>query len=253
MTTLRILTIFLTFSLLSCNHNRTKTTIENIGAANKSEIKESSPKQASKDTVSFTDTIKRFFVDDYPVTYEMMAEQKVDNSSSYTKTSGMTNSSDKAWFSNEALKQTLIFELYTDGHRLVTYHFFDDNIPTELFDRIELNTSDGELANSKQKLQDFKGFLNQTVRIKSMYFKTYKGLVLGDNKQKVLNIYGSPDKVIEKNGIEKLEWAFVGDLLYDGKEDLKGKPLAKDNYGHQAYLFFKNGKLIGQILYNDIP
>lgn len=78
------------------------------------------------------------------------------------------------------------------------------------------------------------------MKINSKYFTSDKGLRLGDNKEKILKIYGQPDKRTTSKGIEVLEWNFVGDLLYDGKEDLKGKPLAKDNYGHQAYLLFKN-------------
>ena len=253
MATLQILTIFLTFSLSACNNNKTKPNSENISSTNKIEINDSSLKLISKDTTLLTDTFKRFVVDDYPVTYEMMAEQKVDNYSTYTKTSGKTQSIDKAWFCNDTLNQTLIFELYTDGHRLLTYHFKNKEIPSELLKRIELHTSDGEMASTKQKQQDFNGFLNQAVKIDSKYFTTDKGFKLGDNKQKFLKVYGQPEKIIVKNGIEELEWNFIGDLLYDGKENLKGKPLAQDNYGHQVYLFFKNGKLIGQILHNKIP
>jgi hypothetical protein len=252
MKTLQILTFFLTFGFLSCNNNVT-TTNKNISSSNKFEVKDSSLQPISKDTILINDTIKRFDVDDFPVTYEMIAEQKMDNNSSYSKTSGKTKSLDKTWFTNDTLKQTLIFELYTDGHRLVTFHFYNNEIPTELIDRIELHTSEGELASKQQKRNDFKGFLTQSIKINSKYFITDKGLKLGDNKQKILKLYGQPDKRTTNNGIEKLEWNFVGDILYDGKEDLKGKPLAKDNYGHQAYLFFKNGKLIGQILHNDIP
>ena len=253
MTTLQTLTIIFTFSLLSCSNNETKTNDGRSDSTNKFKVDDSSFKPIAKDTTFLTDTIKRFVVDDYPVTYEMMAEQKVDNYSSYSKTSGKTKSLDKAWFTNDTLKQTLIFELYTDGHRLVTYHFYTNDIPIDLIDRIELHTDNGELADKQQKIKNFKGFLNQAVKIDKKYFITDKGFLLGDNKQKIIKVYGQPDSKTEKNGIEKLEWDFIGDILYDGKEKLNGKPLAKDNYGHQAYLFFRNGKLIGQILHNDIP
>jgi hypothetical protein len=253
MATLQTLTLFLTFSLLACNSNKTKSNDVNTSSKNEIEVNDSPLKPILKDTTLLTDTFKRFVVDDYPVTYEMMAEQKVDNSSSYTKTSGKTKSFDKAWFSNDTLKQTLIFELYTDGHRLATYHFYNNDIPAALIDRVELHTDNGEIANNQQKENDFNGFLKQSVKIEKKYFKTDKGLLLGDSKQKAISFYGQPHSKKEKNGIETLEWDFVGDLLYDGKENLKGKPLAKDNYGHQAYLFFRNGKLIGQMLHNDIP
>ena len=76
---------------------------------------------------------------------------------------------------------------------------------------------------------------------------------MGDHKSKALTIYGSPDEKTVNKGVEKLVWHYVGDLLYDGKENLKGKPLAKYNYGHYATLYFKEGHLIAQILYNEIP
>jgi hypothetical protein len=244
--------LYLTIVFLSCKINETKTGTD-ISSAKRTEVKDNSLKPVATDTILMNDTIKRFVIDDYPVTYEMMAEQKADNYSSIIKTSGQTKSLDKAWFTNDTLKQTLIFELYTDGHRLVTYHFYNNEIPDELFDRIILHTPEGEVASKQQKTYDFKGFLTQSVKINSKYFTTDKGLELGDYKQKILNIYGRPDKITAKKGIEKLAWNFAGDILYDGKVDLKGKSLAKDSYGHQAYLFFKNRKLIAQVLYNDIP
>lgn len=78
------------------------------------------PKQIN--VVSISDTIKRFVVDDYPVTNEMLID-KTSNNSSYKKQSGQTYSYDKAWFGNDTLKQTLVFELYTDYHRMVIYHW----------------------------------------------------------------------------------------------------------------------------------
>ena len=250
---LQSIIVFLILSLLSCNSSQTKTNAEAITSGDKADVNDTTAKFISKDTILITDTIPRFTVDDYSVTYEMMDEQKADNSSLYKKISGKTQSLDKAWFTNDTLKQTLIFELYTDGHRLATYHFYNNNIPTELFDGIVLHTFDGEIASNQQKQSDFKGLLKQSVKINSKYFRSDKGFALGDSKQKILRVYGQPDKTTTNRGIEKLEWNFVGDILYDGKEDLKRKPLAKNNYGHKAYLFFKNGKLIGQLLRNDIP
>jgi len=53
--------------------------------------------------------------------------------------------------------------------------------------------------------------------------------------------------------MEELEWNFIGDVFYDGKSDLHGKPLAKDSFGHHVIMYFKKSRLIGLILYNDIP
>lgn len=250
---LLIITVILTLSFLSCKNSELRNENENISTISKPNSKDSLGKSIVKDTVLLNDTIKRFIVDEYPVTYEMIADQKVEKESTYQKIVGKTLSFDKAWFTDKTRKQTLIFQMYTDGYRSVTYHFLNDEIPKELIDIIEFHTAEGELASKKQIVNDFKGFLLQSIKIDSKYFTTSKGLKLGDTKQRIIEIYGQPHEKTANNGIEKFEWTFVGDLLYDGKEDLKGKPLAKESYGHQAYLYFKNGKLIAQILHNYIP
>lgn len=209
-----------------------------------------SDKRAGK---NISDTIIRFSVDDYPITSEMFADHKVDNSSIYKKASGLTQSLDKLWFSNDSLKQTIVIELYTDNHRLAIYHFYNKGFPNDLIKQIELHTQGGEAATEKQKQKDFQGFLFQSKKINSTCFVSDKGFKLGDNREKAIKIYGDPDEHTFNNEFEKLVWKFFGDNLYNGKENLKGKPLAKDSYGHQVVMYFKENKLSGQILYNDIP
>jgi len=196
-----------------------------------------------------TDSIQRFIVDDYPVTDEMFGF--VDNAREIK--SGPIRSLDKAWFSNDTLSQTLVFELYTDFHRSGTFHFFNNPAPKEIIERIELHTDEGEIASEKPKEKFFKGFLYAAKRISRSYFTSNKELKLGDRIENALKIYGKPDKITVSNHVKTYEWNFAGDILYDGKTDLMGKPLAKDNYGHQVLMFFENDKLIGIILFNDIP
>lgn len=252
MTTLQTLTIVISFGLLSCCNNRTETTLKNENVTVESSSNDSVLKPKQQTNIIISDTIKRFVVDDYPVSNAMLSD-KPSNNSSHKKQSGQTYSYDKVWFSNDTLKQTLVFELYTDYHRMVTYHFYSNDIPTDLINSMELHIDGGKLASEKQKLKDFNGFLKQTTKINSTYFITDKGFRLGDTKQKTIDTYGSPDKISISNGIEKFEWSFIGDTFYNGKIDLKGKPLAKDSFGHQIVMYFRNGKLIGQILHNDIP
>ncbi|MGB6093697.1 MAG: hypothetical protein WBF83_08050 [Moheibacter sp.] len=252
MTTLQTLTILISFGLLSCNNNRTETTVKSENVKADSVLMDTAIKSQQQSAFGISDTIERFVVDDYPITNTMLAD-KTSNNSSYKKQSGQTYSYDKAWFSNDTLKQTLVFELYTDYHRMVTYHFYNNDIPTDLINRMELHVEGGELASENQKLKDFNGFLKQTTKINATNFITDKGFRLGDSKQKAIDNYGKPDKQSMSNGIEKIEWEFIGDTFYDGKTDLKSKPLAKDSYSHQVVMYFKNGKLIGQILHNDIP
>lgn len=111
------MTIIISFGLLSCN-NRTETTIKNELVKFDFVTIDTILKPKQINVVSISDTIKRFVVDDYPVTNEMLID-KTSNNSSYKKQSGQTYSYDKAWFGNDTLKQTLVFELYTDYHRMV--------------------------------------------------------------------------------------------------------------------------------------
>lgn len=123
MTTLQIFRVILIASLLSCNNRETNNNNKTHVPTDKLRVNDSLEKPNLQESILQNDTIKRFIVEDYPVTYEIMAEQKADNSSSYKKVSGKTQSLDKAWFTNDTLKQTLIFELYTDGYRSAIYHF----------------------------------------------------------------------------------------------------------------------------------
>lgn len=243
MTTLRIPVILIVAALFSCNNSETikkpdNTTTDTLQASAEDE------KQVIKN-----DTIKRFEEDDYPVTDDMFGR---DTDGRKIK-SGKLVSLDKAWFSNDTLKQVLVFELYTDNFRMNTYHFYKTEIPAELINSMELTVDGGDTASNAQKLKDFKGFLSKTQQINERYFTTNKGLKPGDDVSKAIKNYGEPDNIRMRNGIEEYSWEFVGDFFFDGKADLKGKPLAKDSYGHQIKMFVKNKKLVGLIFRNDIP
>lgn len=198
------------------------------------------------------DTIKTFVVDDFPISDEMISHQN-NLDLQLKKRSGKTYSFDKAWFGNKKLKQNLVVEMYTDFHRLVIFQCYTEDIPPDLLDRMELHTKDGEIASNKQKLKDIKGFLVHSEEIDPKYFTSKKRIQLGLSKQKILEIYGKPDQMTIRNGIEKAEWKFEGDILYDQIKPLNNKPIAKDSFGHQVVMYFKNEKLIAQILFNEIP
>jgi hypothetical protein len=166
--------------------------------------------------------------------------------------SGSINSYDLAWFSNENSKEILVFNLHTDYHRLYTFHFLANDIPKDLLTRIELFYSNGQLASEEDKMLNFQGLINFSTQVSSNYFRSNKGFQIGDSNQKALTIYGRPDSQSTIDSYEKLVWNFVGDITYDGTE-LYGKPLAKDSFGHQVTMYFKNNKLVAMILFNDMP
>jgi len=245
MTTTCRLQLICFIGLFSCSTADTSTKSESTRV--------DTTQQFQTETVaSIADTVKRFSVDDYPVTDDML-DDKTSNNSSYPKQSGGIHSFDKAWFTNDTFQETAVFEMYTDKHRLVTFHFYNDDIPDALIHRMELHVN-GELASFEQKKKNFKGFMNLATKIDSKYFTTYKGFKLGDSKNKALKVYGKPDSVSTKDGVEKLYWDFFGDVaLYDNTFHPAGKPLAKNSFGHQITMFFRNNKLIGLIFHNDIP
>jgi hypothetical protein len=252
MTTITKLTIAFVFSFCSCSNNQSKNNTTSGDTAKNISISKSdtTKNNLSTETQPFKlDTIKRFIVDDYPLTDDMLGR---DINGREIK-SGDIISVDKVWFTNDTLKQTIVVDLYTDNFRMVEFHFQNQDIPKRLIEIMELHTNDGELASQQLKQKDYKGFITAATRISKTYFTTDKGFKLGDGRQKAINVYGIPDKESIEDGVEVLEWDFVGDILYDGETSLKGKPLAKDNYGHQTTMMFRNSKLIAIIFHNDIP
>lgn len=198
--------------------------------------------------------------DDYSVTNDMLAD-KIPNSSHKIKR-GEIYSFDKAWFTNDTLKQTLVFELYTDYHRLYIFHFYNDDIPNELINKMEFDISKSknenvfDTATLQQKQTNFKDFINLSNRINQSYFTTKKGFKLGDKKEKAINVYGKPDKCSTSNNIEKCVWKYEGDYIESEETPHKAKtnrPFAKNSFGYTVTMFFRTEKLIAIIINNDIP
>jgi hypothetical protein len=48
-------------------------------------------------------------------------------------------------------------------------------------------------------------------------------------------------------------WDFTGDVFSSANKPIKNKPYAKDSFGYQVKMFFKNDILIAMFLHNDIP
>jgi len=198
--------------------------------------------------------IKKFIVDDFPVTNKMFArEVKSKDSDAGIRRSGTVVSSDKAWFTNDSLHQTLLFDLYTDYMRVNIFLFDNNNIPRELIKIMELNTLDGSLASDKQKEKSLKGFIRQARNIRSKYFTSDKGIMLGIERAAVIKAYGRPDKISRTKALETLEWNFIGDEDIDEKGVPKGRRVAADSFGHHITAFIQDDKLIALILQNDIP
>jgi hypothetical protein len=167
--------------------------------------------------------------------------------------SGNTYSYDKVWFVNDTLNQVIVIELYTDLFRTKTYHFYTNNIPDSLISSMWLMKTNDEVATPQQKIKDFDGFVKQANNVNAAYFKSDKGFSLGDPKQKAIKVYGKPSKQeLIGDDIERLEWNFEGEL-YPQNDKLRNRPIVTDSFGYSVTMYFKNGKLIAQIITNDIP
>ena len=200
--------------------------------------------------LSFT-TDNYIIPDDYLVTNEMLkdfhGEKNVDGVFSF----------DKAWFKNDDLKEVLIFELYTDYHRLAIYHCKTDFLFNDLIKNVELhrkvNNNSYDLADEDKKQQVFKTFFDKAQQIDKSYFTSKQGLKLGLDKNVILKKYSKPDLISIIDNVEKIEWNYKGDYYFEETGESPTGIIAKDSFGYQMIMYFKNDKLVGLIIKNDIP
>lgn len=207
-------------------------------------------KKLNRGSVSIpTDTTRYYIVDDFPVKDNMLGKEK---NQIYLKSEKL-RSIDKVWFINRDSSQVLVFELYTDKYHVETFLFPGSKIHPALLKRLSIHTEGESLATLDEKKEGINGLVDSAKRIASKYFITRKSIRLGDNKEKIIKAYGDPTKSSLEDDVEVLQWKFTGEYAYDGVSDLKGIPLAKNSFGHEAVAIFKEDHLIGLIFYNDIP
>ena len=102
--------------------------------------------------------VKKFKVDGYATS---VTQFKCDDRSSSCEIKYKNLiSTNKRWFTNDTLNQTLVFELYTDNYRNIIYHFLNSDIPGELIKRMEIEIEGGESAPLSEKLKNFKAKSN---------------------------------------------------------------------------------------------
>ena len=200
--------------------------------------------------LAFTSDIY-FVADDYPVTNKMFkdcqSKKEIDGVFSF----------DKAWFKNNEIGEVLIFELYTDYHRLAIYHCKSDFLFSDLIKQVELHrktgTSTFDLADEGKKQKVFEKFFDNSMEIDKSYFKTKQGIRLGISKSEAIKKYGNPCSETIINNIAVVKWDFQGDYaIAETGEKPKGK-VAKNSFGFHVAMYFKLDKLVAMILKNDIP
>ena len=197
------------------------------------------------ENIAKSESISTCVVDDYPV------KNQIFKGNYGLIKSGEIVSLDKVWLSNKSIHQTLVFELYTDYHRIVTFHFDNQMVSQDFINRMELHIEGGELATITQKIKYFNGLIEQSIEVNENQFVSEKGVAIGMDKKKAIVLYGKPDKEKTSSEFEILEWYFIGDIFNESINSKK--PIAKDSFGHSVTMFFKDNRLVGQILFNDIP
>lgn len=190
-----------------------------------------------------------YIVDDYPITEEMLRENK------YNLSSGDLTNFEQLWFINDSLQQLIIITIGTDYYRMGVSHFYIHDA-LQLMDQLNLNFQNKahNAATKKEIAKDWDGFVKQAKNTASAYFTSNKDIKLGDSLQKIIRIYGLADSTSTKNGITRCQWTYNGDTPVDWDSTLPAeRPIAKNSFGHGIVMLFKDDKLVAQVLFNDIP
>lgn len=169
-------------------------------------------------------------------------------------TIGEVVSIDKVWFKSNSSDEVLVFELYTDYHRLLTFHFNKQEIPEDLANKIELHTLvNGAymMIGQNEKKPHLAKFADSAKIIDASYFTTKRGFSLGTQKKLVMESYGAPQTLLSSQPYEIFIWKFDGDKFSAGNNP--DKPIAENSFGYEVTAYFKEDKLIALILFNVIP
>jgi hypothetical protein len=192
-----------------------------------------------------------FETDDYPVTDNMLRrffKLNPDGQKSLDK-----SISPYAWFSNDTLKQSLLFNLGTDYYRTEMFDFFNADIPKDMIDKMELGPDMEDIYSEVSKIQVLPGFIHKAKKINQSYFISDKGFRLGDSLKTILAVYGKPDSIrIEEDSIIKYDWDFAGPA-FSNKGYIKGEREHKNGWGNQTMMYFRKSRLIAVDIENYMP
>jgi hypothetical protein len=245
-----IIAILLWISFNSCKDRASEKLSPNQVIPDTTHSLSNSPAQSKpspNDTISIPLSIKFFDVDDYPVTNDILRKYAT------TVKDGYQYTSEYVWFSDRRRNQTMVFELYTDFHRLWTYNFFDDEVSPWALKKMEVSIPD------KQASEYIKNVISSANNVDDKYFITSKGFVLGDQIQKAVDQYGKPDQTFKRDELDIYHWEFMGDNTYEYKKfrkekvDLNGKPIARNSHGHEVFMLIHTGRIVGILFHNLIP
>ena len=192
----------------------------------------------SDDMKNPEELVKPFFADNYPVTDQMLGKGSPNRT---TKTAHLIYES-TAWFTNDSLKQTLMFMLFSDNTRLVTICFDHNDVPAELMTKSDITDERTNITSDENKLRYFNEFFKGAKKVEAKYFTTNKGFKLGDSKEKAIKQYGEPDSIKMVDGFQKYYWNPAGAQIT--KQSVPEKDLLLiDEKKQFINMYFKDDKL----------
>ena len=184
--------------------------------------------------------------DVYPITKNMLGEVVNKNLNEEVQTY------DQAWFKNDSLNQSIVIELATDYHWYFAWHFYSSELPKPIMNEIEIFKKDESEISDSIKGIYIHSRIDSSKNIDAKYFISKSGHKLGENKSYSLGAYGEPDSTSTEGENEILIWNFSADPKYfDTKKTLS--KYAIDSFGYSITMIYKNDKLIGRIVFDNIP
>ncbi|KFF26492.1 hypothetical protein SAMN02787073_5120 [Chryseobacterium vrystaatense] len=198
-----------------------------------------------EDIKSPEELIKPFFADNYPVTENMFGKA----TSNRPVITAHLRSENTAWFTNDSLQQSLLFILFSDNSRLVTACFDNNNIPGEVFSKMDFSDNNNYPSSEEDRLLYYKEFFKSAKKIDKKYFISNMGFQIGDAKEKAIAKYGKPDSIKTAEGFEKYYWNPAGAQITQKNVPEKNLLLI-DEKKQFITMYFKNNKLATMILDN---
>jgi len=169
-------------------------------------------------------------LDDYPVTDSMLRSSMKEINGISIEINGISSSGN--WFVDETMSETLVFSLYTDYHRMYTYHFLNsEDVPQEIKKELPIEDED-TVRQDKEINAHIHDFIGAARKIDKRYFTSIKGRRLGDTKEKVLQSLGTPSNYSINNDVEKYIWEI--------------------NSTSRTILYFKKNKLVSVAIYRNL-
>jgi hypothetical protein len=200
----------------------------------------------SLSAIAQQDSITYIRKETYPITNEMLRNGK------WPVRSMDILSFEQIWFKNKDASEIIVIGLGTDLYRTNILHIAVRDLPAEIWQYLYLSDTTENRATAAQIKKALPGFIKQARTIDSTYFVSKKRVQLGiTTPQYAINLYGKPDSVL-RGSVDKYVWRFEGDIMPDMR-NYKKHILVKDSFGYSIIMYFKQEKLIAQMLKDDMP